>query len=232
MLQPPSSLRADSPDGWNHARTRIFYDPLQPRSKAAARQVAKLFSDASTGPLTRRFRPYANGAMLVVVVGRTYKGSLAGTNAGAPVPRHQPPHTTFAPSVSRGAMQAVRRRVPFRLEYPTVIDRSSRLDYEQPNPRVYSLQGHRAVRLVFTTGAPGEFWGIEETNWTGAPVLSEKNFIRHFGRRTFEFHYSGSHLHMIVLREHAATYWVVNTLVDSLSNETMIAIARGLRPLR
>jgi hypothetical protein len=27
------------------------------------------------------------------------------------------------------------------------------------------------------------------------------------------------------------SYWVVNTLVDSLSNETMIAIAKGLSPL-
>jgi hypothetical protein len=37
---------------------------------------------------------------------------------------------------------------------------------------------------------------------------------------------------MVVLKERGATYWVVNTLVDSLSNETMISIARGLRPLR
>jgi hypothetical protein len=36
---------------------------------------------------------------------------------------------------------------------------------------------------------------------------------------------------MIVLRDNGATYWVVNTLLDSLSNETMLAIARGLRPL-
>ena len=36
---------------------------------------------------------------------------------------------------------------------------------------------------------------------------------------------------MVVLRQGGATYWVVNTLLDSLSNETMIAIAKGLRPL-
>jgi hypothetical protein len=36
---------------------------------------------------------------------------------------------------------------------------------------------------------------------------------------------------MVVLREHGATYWVVNTVLDSLSNETMLAIARGLAPL-
>jgi len=88
------------------------------------------------------------------------------------------------------------------------------------------------VRLVFRTGVPGQFWGIEQTNWAAAPALSEKNFLRHFGGRTFEFFYSGSHLHMIVLKQYGATYWVVNTLDDALSNETMISVARGLRPLR
>jgi hypothetical protein len=36
---------------------------------------------------------------------------------------------------------------------------------------------------------------------------------------------------MIALSSHGANYWVVNTLLDSLSNETMIAIAKGLKPL-
>ena len=46
-----------------------------------------------------------------------------------------------------------------------------------------------------------------------------------------EFYYSGSHLHMVVLHAHGASYWVINTLLDSLSNETMISIAKGLEPL-
>jgi hypothetical protein len=49
--------------------------------------------------------------------------------------------------------------------------------------------------------------------------------------RQYDFYYSGPHLHMVVLRAGGASYWVVNTLLDSLSNETMLAIARGLRPL-
>jgi hypothetical protein len=36
---------------------------------------------------------------------------------------------------------------------------------------------------------------------------------------------------MVVLRTKKGTYWVVNTLLDRLSNETMIAIAKGLRPV-
>jgi hypothetical protein len=37
---------------------------------------------------------------------------------------------------------------------------------------------------------------------------------------------------MIVLHHSKTDYWVVNSLTDSLSNETMIAIAKGLQPLR
>jgi len=233
ILQPPDRLTANAPGGWNYPVTRIYYDTTKPRSKEAAKQVAKLFGGgARTGPMTPRLSPYANGAMLVIVVGKTYTGTLTGANPTAPPPQHEPPHTMFSPSTSLSSMRQIRHKLPFRVEYPTVIDRSSRLDPEPPNPRVYTVQGHKMARLVFSTGTPGEFWGIQETNWNGAPALSEKNFVRHFGGRTFGFFYSGSHLHMVVLKENGATYWVVNTLIDSLSNETMIAIARGLRPLR
>jgi hypothetical protein len=36
---------------------------------------------------------------------------------------------------------------------------------------------------------------------------------------------------MVVLRTPKARYWVINTLLDRLSNETMLAIAKGLKPL-
>jgi hypothetical protein len=127
-------------------------------------------------------------------------------------------------------LRPLRRKVPFRLEVPTVIERSSHLETMEPI-RLYDLAGRKAVRLVFSLGVPGEFWGVEETDWNTAPALLERNFERHLGGRTYSFYYSGSHLHMIVLRENGGTYWVVNTLSDHLSNETMISIAKGLRPL-
>jgi hypothetical protein len=77
----------------------------------------------------------------------------------------------------------------------------------------------------------GDYWGIEETNMPGPPILGDRSFTRKLGGRTFQFYYSGSHLHMIVLRSAKTSYWVVNTLLDSLSNETMLAIAKGLKPL-
>ena len=68
-----------------------------------------------------------------------------------------------------------------------------------------------------------------ETDWLDAPVLDQRNVSHLIDGRRFDFYYAGPNLHMIVLRENHA--WVVNTLLDSLSNETMLAIATGLRSL-
>ena len=70
------------------------------------------------------------------------------------------------------------------------------------------------------------------TDWEDAPVLlAGRNFVRKIGGRRYELYYNGPRLHMVVLKTDGASYWVVNTLLDRLSNETMIAIAKGLRPL-
>ena len=86
------------------------------------------------------------------------------------------------------------------------------------------------MRLVFRTGG-NEYWGVEETDWEDAPVLDERNFHQRLNGRPYDLYYHGRHLHMVVLHANGATYWVVNTLLDSLSNETMLAIAKGLQPL-
>ena len=72
---------------------------------------------------------------------------------------------------------------------------------------------------------------MEETDWTDAPVLSDANFGHTIKGRHFRFFWNGSDLHMIALYENGATYWVVNTLLDSLSPSTMVAIAKGLKPV-
>ena len=97
--------------------------------------------------------------------------------------------------------------------------------------RVYRIDGkHKAVRLVYQVG--NEYWGIQETDWDEAPALGDKNVTRHIGGRTYDLYYDGPKLHMVVLRTSEASYWVINTLLDRLSNETMLAIAKGLRPIR
>ena len=232
-VQPPNNLEPNTPHQ-NFFHSKIYYDPAQPRSKAAAQALAQLMEPADVAKLPRRawLLSLDPGSMLMVVLGSTFHGGIA-QPVVTQAPKHEPPVVRYDPSQALPLLQQVRSKVQFPLEVPTVLERSS---YPDTLPgdvpvRAYAIQGkNKAVRLVFRTGA-NEFWGVEETNWTGAPILSDRSFRHDLGGREFDLYYAGSHLHMVVLQANGATYWVVNTLLDSLSNETMLAIAKGLKPI-
>jgi len=168
----------------------------------------------------------------MVVLGSTFHGDIA-QPVVTQVPQHQPPAVRLDPAQSTGLLNQVKSKVRFPLEVPTVLERNS---YPDTTPgdtavRAYTItKGHKAVRLVYRTGA-NEYWGVEETDWQDAPVLSDRSFRHDLGGREFDLYYAGPHLHMVALQANGATYWVENTLLDSLSNETMLAIAKGLKPL-
>jgi LCP family protein required for cell wall assembly len=230
-LIPPNNLKADAPSPVFHSK--IYYDPAQKRSKVAATALQNLMQPAEVAKLPRTPGLLAldPGSMLVVVLGTAFHGL-----AEAPqqvVPKHQPAYVRYDQSQGAPLLEPNVKKVNFPLLNPTVLERSSypdTLSGDKPVRRYFINGKHKAVRLIFKT-AGNEFWGIQETDWTGAPALNDRSFRHSLGGREFDLYYSGSRLHMVVLRRAGATYWVVNTLLDSLSNETMLAIAKGLKPL-
>jgi LCP family protein required for cell wall assembly len=228
IVLPPTGQTQNAPN-FQYFRTTVYYDTAQPRSKAAAAKLANLFGDADVKPLPAQFVTLANGAMATLVVGQNFHGSIA----PAPVdktPTRQPPRVTPNAAMTRSLLMQVRKRVRFRLQVPRLVESSSRLEFDAPI-RVYNIsKGHRAVRLTFRIGSQ-EYWGIQETNWNEAPALADPSFVHRIKGREYGLYYSGAHLHMVVLHKDGATYWVVNSILDELSNETMLAIARGLAPL-
>ena len=230
-VTPPSGQPANAPN-WRYFHSKVYYDPARAATgKIAAQQVARSVGSADVEPLPAQIRPLSNQALLTVIVGSTFHGEL--TPVVIPTtPVRQPPNVRRDPGATRSTLLGLRKRVPFRLEYPTLLERASSLDngYGETPVRVYPLGGRPTVRLTFKTGY-NEYWGIQESDWADAPILGDKSLTQRVGGREFDLYYTGSHLHMVVLRDNGATYWVVNTLLDSLSNETMLAIARGLRPL-
>jgi len=231
-LTPPNGLSPDVPPNVFH--TQIYYDARKGGAHAAALAMLPLLQPASVKPLPRRgkLRALDPDAMVVVVLGQTFHGDLAPVPTSN-APKHQAPSVRTDPSVGTSLLTPYRTRAGFPLMVPTVLERNSYADsYNGDVPaRLYRVQGkNKAVRLVFRTGA-GEYWGVQETNWGDAPVLADKSFRHDLGGREFDLYYSGGNLHMVVLRTPHATYWVVNTLLDSLSNETMLSIAKGLKPL-
>jgi LCP family protein required for cell wall assembly len=230
IVYAPDGKNGNAPN-WEYFKTRIHYDSAQPGAEAAAKKVSTLFGTDDIAPLDAPVKALSNGALLTVIVGQTFHGTLA----EAPVdktPQKQKPIVAPGAEASLALLRERAPKLPFPVMVPTVLERSSWIDRERPI-RMYRIDPegkHKTVRLTYRSGA-NEYWGVQMTDWEDAPVLSERNFIRSIGGRRYELHYTGAKLHMIVLRQGGASYWVVNTLLNSLSNETMLAIAKGLKPL-
>jgi LCP family protein required for cell wall assembly len=232
VIQPPEGYQANAPGRWSRTfRTRVFFSRAK-NARVAAVKVSSLFNSADVAPLGSAGRGVAtlsNGAMVTVIVGRTFTGQLTPTPVDRTPPR-QPPDVRSAKSETIPFVrQAAAWKVGFPLQIPTVIDRSSVVDSEVP-VRVYKLDDSKTVRFTFRNSS-NEYWGIQETDWEDAPALEGKNFSAVIKGRQYDFYYNGPHLHMVVLRAGGASYWVVNTLLERLSNETMLEIAKGLRPM-
>jgi LCP family protein required for cell wall assembly len=237
---PPNGLEANGPSVFH---SKVYYDPAQAGSKGAAKAMQALLqpADIQKLPRTPTILQKDPGSMLVVVLGQAFSGTIAPPVSSAPVLTHQAPSVRYDASSGLDLLKPLQSKVDFPLLTPTVLDRNSSPDTlpgDKP-ARVYWIDAplkasrgkHKAVRLVFHDAVGNGFWGIEETNWTDAPLLGDRSFRRSVGGREMNFYYNGTNLHMIVINAHGATYWVVNTLLDDLSNETMIAIAKGLKPL-
>ncbi|MGZ4291384.1 MAG: LCP family protein [Gaiellaceae bacterium] len=234
VLDAPNGLEPNIAPHVFHSK--IYYDPAQKGSKLAATALQNLMQPADVAKLPRRRRLLAldPGSMLMVVLGQTFHGTVAPIPQHV-APKHQAAYVRYDGAEGTDLLRPLQSKVKFPLFTPTVLERNSYPDQlagDKP-VRTYWIDGrgkHKAVRLVFRTGG-NEYWGIQETDWDGAPALSDRSFRHSIGGREMSLYYSGSHLHMVVLQAHGATYWVVNTLLDSLSNETMLALAKGLKPL-
>jgi polyisoprenyl-teichoic acid--peptidoglycan teichoic acid transferase len=117
--------------------------------------------------------------------------------------------------------------------YPTLRLQGS--VYAGP-PRVYKLRGtdgkrYGAYRMVLQTGHAGEYYGMQGITWKNPPILEGVTETRKIGRRTYELAYDGDRLRLVAWRTPKAVYWISNTLLLSLDEKQMLAIARSVRAL-
>jgi polyisoprenyl-teichoic acid--peptidoglycan teichoic acid transferase len=126
-------------------------------------------------------------------------------------------------------------RVPFPVYYPKNIKRGSRFfdGFSSDKPRIYDIEDrrrrkHRAYRMTLEAPGLGEYYGIQGTDWQGAPAVANPNETRRVDGRTLLLFRDGSRLRMVAWRTDNAVYWVANTLLRSLNNQQMLGIARSL----
>jgi LCP family protein required for cell wall assembly len=235
---PPHGREPNAPTQ-SYFHTQVYYNAKLKGAKAAAVQLQKLIAPADAKPIPKdpALRALDPGSMIVLVTGETFHNALtspAPTTAAAVVPARTPANVGFDSGPGHELLDPLVKKMPFPLEVPTILEATSEPDTLPTDVpvRPYTIyQGYKAVTLVFHTGSLNQFWDVEETNWPDPPILGDKSFQHDLGGREFDEYWNGPHLHMIVLRVGNNSYWVVNTLQDDLSNTTMIAIAKGLKPM-
>ena len=63
------------------------------------------------------------------------------------------------------------------------------------------------------------------------PIVDHPNQQRKINHVTYMIFTDGAHIHVIAWRQGPMLYWLTNTLLEDLSNEQMLAIARSAHPL-
>ena len=233
-VQLPSSLFANAPSDTNYANT-IYFDSVQPNAKQGARQLAVAMGPhTGIAPLPPTIAPLAQQAgnpLTVVVVGKAFGGEVVNPEAHvAPTPVRQTAAVRTDPGLTLPQLQSLRGKVPFRIMVPHVIDSGSTLASLEPF-RAFKPVPHKH-ELVTTFARGNVYWQVIQTDWNDAPILRKPTgTYRLKDGRVLRLFTTGGNIHMAVLRTARASYWVVNTLRDELSNETMLAIAKGLQPL-
>jgi polyisoprenyl-teichoic acid--peptidoglycan teichoic acid transferase len=144
----------------------------------------------------------------------------------------------YAQLVAAETSSGGRRWIDFPVFYPTEvparttfnrIDDSRAYPYDGPGNEQYA-----AYKLVF--GIPGsagftEHWGVSGTNWADPPILENPSEVREIGGRDHLLFYDGDRLRLVGWKHQGASYWVNNTLLQSLNENEMLAIARSMRRL-
>ncbi len=135
--------------------------------------------------------------------------------------------TTGEAEIAKGTIS-----MPLKVLYPSVQVASST---EQP-ARAYDLRDqsnhlHHAYVAVWQANALGGYYDFEGTDWQQPPLIAHPNEQRKINHVTYMIFTDGSHIHVIAWRQGPMLYWLTNTLLEDLSNEQMLAIARSAKPL-
>jgi LCP family protein required for cell wall assembly len=149
------------------------------------------------------------------------------------------PSTLTQTSYGKQLAQAIRaRKEKVPVYYPTVLEDGS--DYAQ-KPRVYKINGkgdesppkseRAAYKWVFSLPTLGDYYGFEGTSWKDPPILSDPSDEKTIGDRDYKLYYDGDRLRMVAWQTDQGSFWVSNSLIETVPNVDMLKIAEGFRQL-
>jgi LCP family protein required for cell wall assembly len=132
------------------------------------------------------------------------------------------------------ALQVINEKAHvFPVWYPTKRTRGALFAGPPAAYTITTRNGKRysAYRMVIKKGFVGEYYGLQGTTYDKAPLLAKPSESRKIHGRKFDLYYDGTRLRLVAWKTGGSVYWISNTLLLSLSDKQMLAIAASTRHL-
>ncbi len=136
--------------------------------------------------------------------------------------------------VARFANTSYARLPGLDIYYPTEVPEGTIMsdDSRQYGITGYGREGsYAAYKLVLYRPAVyyNEYFGVMGTEWMDPPILVNPSETRKIGDAYYDLFYDGDRLRMISWQTDSGSYWINNTLLQSLDESEMIAMAESIR---
>ena len=231
--------------------TAVYY--TTPRAKTSAERLRRSLGDTSASALLpASLSDYGLGADVVVAIGSAFSGVTAPPEQAAKqlAPPVTKPLVQSATSHDSGDFFLFQRKVHYSLLYPSRVPLGSTyaeaIETGDNAFYAYKLGKHgMALAVDARTGQDSSHaWGLRYTTWTDAPILEQPSrqvcWTSGKERRLVRIYTNGTAIHRIAVfyggapckAAGGAVVWIDNSLDDTLSPETMIAVAKSLVPAR
>lgn len=126
------------------------------------------------------------------------------------------------------------RRLKFPVWVPTAVVPGSTYSPGSRQYEIMDLEDDKqpAYKLVIAYQTPftlTEYYGVEGTTWSDPPILNDKSESREIDGRVYDLYYDGDRLRLVAWHDiEGNSYWVSNTLAQTLEEADMLAIAASM----
>ncbi len=165
-----------------------------------------------------------------------------------PKPQIAPPKPPgsdgLVPARETGELEAetAARRVAgsFPIFYPTRLPSGAYYvesnSYEHVvDPRIYHLKDddgerHAAYRMVLVAELPDgtHYFGVQGIRgWDDPPILKDPSLTKTINGRDYDIYVDGDRIRLIAWHRGENSYWITNDLLQSLTNDQMVGMARS-----
>ena len=146
----------------------------------------------------------------------------------------------YAERIASWESKGGRQLIDFPVEYPTavppetslgpsVLEASRAFPIDGPDKEVY--HGYKIVLGIPGNAGLTEYFGVSGTTWEDPPILDNPSEVKTVDGREYLLFFDGDRLRLVGWKERKRSYWVSNTLLQSLEEDEMFKIAQSMHEL-